>query len=43
MGLCIALKPCRDVTPLLSNITFRMGDKLFDLMPEAYVINGGDL
>ena len=28
---------------MLSNITFRMGDKLFDLKPEAYVFNGADL
>ena len=42
-GLCISMKSCATIMPLLSNLTLRMGGKLFDLMPEAYTFNGADL
>lgn len=41
--ICITRKSCQTIKPLLSNITFRIGDKIFELTPASYLLNGTDL
>ena len=39
-GLCLSIKSCEYTKQFLSNITFRIGDTWYDIMPETYLFPG---
>lgn len=42
-GICISLKSCDYTKKFLSNITFRIGETLYEISPETYLVPGEDL
>lgn len=43
MGLCIGGLSCEHIAPKLSNLTIKINDHFFDIMPQGFLINATDL
>jgi hypothetical protein len=43
MGLCVGGLSCQYIEPKLSNLTIKIDDLYFDIMPHAFLINATDL